>query len=132
MNLFDTDSNITDEQLHPKYKLIKDNLMGSGERIILQQWIDGMVDRDNKMLHEFQTTFYSCFWEFYLHACFKEAGFVLNQTHNRPDFIIETPTKIYVEAVVANIKDKGRPESERNMSDLYGYVYSAEESIRLL
>lgn len=118
MNLFVTDNNITDEQFHPKYKLIKDDPMGSGERIILQQWVDGMVDRDNKMLHEFQTTFHSCFWEFYLHACFKEAGFVLNQTHNRPDFIIEAPTKIYVEAVVSNIKDKGRPESDRNMFDL--------------
>lgn len=118
MNLFDTDDNISDEQLHPKYKMIKDDPMGGGERIILQQWVDGMVDRDNKMLYEFKTTFHSCFWEFYLYACFQEAGFALNQTHNRPDFIIESPIKIYVEAVVANIKDKGRPESDRNMFDL--------------
>ena len=118
MDLFDIDNNIPENQLHTKYKLIKDDPMGSGERIILQNWVDGMVDRDNKMLYEFKTTFHSCFWEFYLYACFMEAGFVLNQTYNRPDFIIETPTQFYVEAVVANIKDKGRPESDRNMFDL--------------
>lgn len=118
MDLFEIDNNIPENQLHTKYKLIKDDPMGSGERIILQHWVDGMVDRDNKMLYEFKTTFHSCFWEFYLYACFMETGFALNQTYNRPDFIIETPTQFYVESVVANIKDKGRLESDRNMFDL--------------
>ena len=48
----------------------------------------------------------------FLYAYFMESEFVLNQTYNRPDFIIEIPTQFYVEAVVANMKDKGRPESD--------------------
>ena len=104
--------------MHYKYKTIKDNPMGVGERNILQGWVDGLVDRDNKMVQEFQKTFHSSFWEFYLFACFKEAGFRLNQQYNRPDFIIEAPNKFVVEAVVANIKNKGRQEAERNLDDL--------------
>ena len=65
MDLFDIDNNIPENQLHTKYKLIKDDPMGSGEEIIFQHWVDGMVDRDNKMLNEFKTTFHSCFWEFF-------------------------------------------------------------------
>lgn len=56
MELFDTDNNIPENQLHTKYKLIKDDSMGNGERIILQHWVDEMVDRDNKMTYEFKTT----------------------------------------------------------------------------
>lgn len=59
MDLFDTDNNILVNQLHTKYKLIKDDSMKSGERIIFQHWVDGMVDGDNKMLYEFKTTFHS-------------------------------------------------------------------------
>lgn len=84
----------------------------------LQQWVDGLVDRDYKMVQEFQKTFHASYWEFYLFACFKEAGFVFEQSHNRPDFMIKAPYEVNVEAVVANIKSQGRPESNRGMEDL--------------
>lgn len=118
MELFKKINKVKEEQMHPKYRFIKDNLVGKGEREILQAWVDGLVDRDNKMIEEFQRSFHSCFWEFYLYACFIEAGFDLNQQHNRPDFIIEAPHKFYVEAVVSNIKNHGRPETDRNLNDL--------------
>lgn len=63
------------------------------------------MDRDYKMVQEFQKTFHSSFWEFYLYACFKESGFILDQSHNRPDFMIKELYEINVEAVVANIKN---------------------------
>lgn len=118
MDLFKIKGDISTDKYHKKYKIIRDNPVGMGERAIIQDWVDGMIDRDNKMVYEFKTTFHSCFWEFYLHACFKELGFQLDQSYNRPDFIIKSPVVFYVEAVVANIKDKGRPESDRNMLDL--------------
>lgn len=118
MNLFDSIKNVREEQWHTKFKILKDNPFGEGERNILQQWVDGLVDRDHKMVQEFQKTFHASFWEFYLYACFKEAGFTLNQSHNRPDFMIKAPYELNVEAVVANIKNQGRPESDRRLEDL--------------
>lgn len=89
-----------------------------GHRDIIQGWVKSFVDRDNKIIKEFQTTFHSSFWEFYLYALFKELNFELDQTHDRPDFIIKKPEEIYVEAVVSNIKSNGVPESQRDMEDI--------------
>ena len=106
------------EKLHPKYETIKNHLFLTGEYDILKDWIDGFEDRDNKIVYEFQTTFHSSFWEFYLFAVFKEAGFEIDFTKNRPDFIINKPQKFYVEAVVANIKKDGLKEEQRTLSDI--------------
>lgn len=107
MNLFETIKNVSEEQWHTKFKILKDDPFGKGERSILQQWVEGLEDRDHKMVQEFQKTFHASFWEFYLYACFKEAGFTLDQSHNRPDFMIKAPCEFNVEAVVANIKKQG-------------------------
>lgn len=74
------------------------------------------------MLIEFQTTFHSCFWEFYLYALFGQMGFTLNQSYNRPDFIIERPHQLYIEAVVANISKCGSNESQRNAENILSMV----------
>ena len=118
MDLFEPLKKVSEDQWHTKFKLLKEDPYGEGERVILQRWVEGLVDRDYKMVQEFQKTFHASFWEFYLYACFKEAGFVLDQTHNRPDFMIKAPYEFNVEAVVANIKNQGRPESDRGMEDL--------------
>lgn len=118
MDLFEPIKKVSEDQWHTKFKLLKEDPCGEGERAILQQWVDGLVDRDYKMVQEFQKTFHASYWEFYLFACFKKAGFVLEQSHNRPDFMIKAPYEVNVEAVVANIKSQGRPESNRGMEDL--------------
>ena len=118
MNLFDSIKNDSEEQWHTKFKILKEDPGGEGERFIIQQWVEGLVDRDRKMVKEFQKTFHGSFWEFYLYACFKEAGFILDQSHNRPDFMVKAPYEFNVEAVVANIKSQGRPEADRGLEDL--------------
>ena len=118
MNVFETVKGVSESQLHVKFKQLRDDPYCIGEKTILQQWVDGLKDRDHKMLHEFQTTFHASFWEFYLYACFKEAGFILDQNHNRPDFMIQAPYEVNIEAVVANIRNNGRSESDRNLNDL--------------
>ena len=118
MDLFEPLKKVSKDQWHTKFKLLKEDPYGEGERAILQRWVKGLVDRDYKMVQEFQKTFHASFWEFYLYACFKEAGFVLEQSHNRPDFMIKAPYAVNVEAVVANIKNQGRPESDRGLEDL--------------
>lgn len=109
-------------KLHDKYKLIKDNLQFTGEQEVLKDWIDGFVDRDKKIIKEFQESFHSSFWEFYLFAVFKEAGFKVDFTKNRPDFIIDKPQKLYVEAVVANIKKDGKKEEKRTLEDILSMI----------
>ncbi len=118
LKLFEKLPDILDEKLHSKFKLLlKPEFYRHRE--IIQGWVEGFVDRDNKIIKEFQTTFHSSFWEFYLFALFKELNFELDQTHDRPDFIIKAPEEIYIEAVVPEINDKtGIPESMRDMDDI--------------
>lgn len=113
---------IKESKLHPKYKTIRDCLNFTGEQEVLKDWIDGFIDRDNKIVKQFQESFHSTFWEFYLFAVFKEAGFEIDFTKNRPDFIITKPKKLYIEAVVANIKKYGKKEEERTLKDILSMV----------
>ncbi|MBX9298397.1 hypothetical protein K5M33_16300 [Chromobacterium vaccinii] len=121
MNLFENLA-IDEEKLHNKYLTIRNNLAITGEQSILSDWISGFEDRDNKIVKEFQTTFHSAFWEFYLYALFKEAEFQVDFSKNRPDFIIKNPSKIYIEAVVANIKQGGAQEEKRQFSDILSMI----------
>lgn len=105
------------EKLHPKFVLLN-GLMLANEREILMSWTDGFVDRDNKIVKQFQTTFHSSFWEFYLHHFFKEQRFSVDYSHARPDFIVTAPEKFYVEAVVANVKETGRQKATRGLEDI--------------
>ena len=121
LNLFE-DLKIQDEKIHAKFKMIKNHLKLTGEHLILNDWITGFQDRDNKIVKEFQTTFHSAFWEFYLYALSKEAGFEIDFSKNRPDFIIKAPIKFYIEAVVANIKQSGQQEDERTLVDILSMI----------
>lgn len=121
LNLFE-DLKIPDEKLHTKFKIIKTHLGLTGEHLILNDWVTGFQDRDNKIVKEFQTTFHSAFWEFYLYALSKEAGFEIDFSKNRPDFIIKKPIKFYIEAVVANIKQSGKQEAERTLPDILSMI----------
>lgn len=118
VDIFGKVKKVNEEQWHIKFKLLKEDPYGEGEREILRQWVEGLIDRDHKMVQEFQKTFHASFWEFYLYSCFKESGFILDQSHNRPDFMIKAPYEVNVEAVVANIKNEGRAESNRGLEDL--------------
>lgn len=119
LNIFQKLKKLDDDQLHNKFKLLLDFSL-KGERDILTSWTEGFVDRDNKIVEEFQRNFHSAFWEFYLHAVFKEAGLEIDFSKDRPDFVITSPYKINVEAVVANIKQGGREEADRDLNDILG------------
>lgn len=85
-----------------------------GEREVVQGWAAGFPDRDNKFVHEFQTSFNSSFWEIYLHGLFKEHGFEMDWSHPSPDFHLAAPNGgIIVEAVTANAAAGATPEWEK-------------------
>lgn len=122
LDLFKSIDGISEEDLHPKFKLLRDKYFYKQEKKILQAWTDGFIDRDNKIIKEFQTTFHSSFWEFYLFSVFNELGLKIDFTKDRPDFIISEPEKIYIEAVVSNIKKEGRGEETRNCDDVSSMI----------
>lgn len=116
-----SDTSDDDEKFHTKYRLLSNHHLAMGQRQILQEWADGFVDRDGKALYEFQTTFHSMFWEFYIHQVLKEMGEKIDFSKNRPDFIVQNPDgshKMYIEAVVSQIKRGGREEEARSNNDL--------------
>src|SRR5690606_15670267 len=72
------------------------------------------VDRDNKFVEQFQTTFNSCFWELYLNAVLGNLGFSIDYSYNTPDFIAHKKSQtIIIEAVTTNNPDSGTPEHDR-------------------
>ena len=117
MDIFSKINGLEESKQHPKFKLLNNNVQMISEKRILENWTSGMIDKDGKMVREFQETFHSSFWEFFLYRLFQDASFTLDQSHQMPDFIIKAPSDMYVEAVISNIKDGGRPESERTIED---------------
>lgn len=118
MNFFEIDKNLDVERLHSKFNALNDRYEYAGAKEVISSWGRDFFDRDNKAKKEFQTTFHSTFWELYLHSALKEMNFKISEKHNRPDFIVETPTEIYIEAVVSEIKKDGTPEKLRSIEDV--------------
>lgn len=118
LDLFSTLDDVSEDRLHPKFKFLRDSPLLRREREVLISWTEGFLDRDNKIVKEFQTTFHSSFWEFYLHEVFKTSGLRIDFSKDRPDFIIDSPFQLYSEAVVSNIKATGRKEKERGLDDI--------------
>ena len=116
MNLF---LPVVDEsRMHPHFKSIYSNPIYQPQREVVSEWVNGFVDRDNKFVYEFQTTFNSSFWELYLFAIFKQFGFSINMEHNRPDFLLSKDTDSFVvEAVVANEAQGMDPEYYEDYRD---------------
>jgi hypothetical protein len=117
MDIFKEIRGVRVDKLHYKFKLLRDEPYYSGARRIVEGWAEDFHDRDKKIAVEFQTSFHSALWELYLHAVLRHVGFDALEKYNRPDFVIHHPEELYVEAVVSEIKDGGRPERERTLED---------------
>jgi hypothetical protein len=113
------DIGLEPKKLHSKFTLLNRPMLAA-ERKIVASWVEGFIDRDNKIVQEFQTTFHSAFWELYLHRFFQELDFIIDYSHQRPDFLVTSPEKFYVEAVTANIKKGGRKEG--NLDDILDHL----------
>lgn len=123
MKLFSAINGLSDDKQHDKFKFLRDEVQLIHEKMLLSSYTNGLVDRDHKMVREFQETFHSTYWEIILYQlCVEQAGFVLDQTHPFPDFIIKKPIEFYIEAVVANIKQTGAKENERTLYDQFSML----------
>lgn len=98
-------------------------------RNYLNGWTEGFVDRDGKLVKEFQTTFNSTFWELYLFNVFKKWQMAVDFSHPYPDFVINAPHKVAVEAVIASNAADGVPEWEREYDN--ANLPTTEEIVRV-
>lgn len=115
--LFDEVKGLSDDKKHEKFKMLRDEIQLLSEKQLLCSYTNGLMDRDHKMVRQFQETFHSTYWEIVIYQLCLEAGFSLDQSHPFPDFIIKSPSEFYIEAVVANIKQTGIPENKRTLED---------------
>ena len=56
---------IQEEKYHNHFRVLLSE-SAAPVRKTLSSWADGFLDRDNKFIKEFQSTFNSSFWELYL------------------------------------------------------------------
>lgn len=106
------------DKLHHNFKSIRND---ESIKNVLQKWEEGFIDRDNKFVKEFQTTFNSSFWELYLNALLRSLNFNIDFSYNRPDFCVSKDGKeIVIEAVISNNPSNGIPEHDKisGMKDL--------------
>lgn len=122
LDLFEHRNDITPDVLHNKFKLLRNEPLLHLERDVITEWTSGFADRDGKLVKEFQTTFHSSLWEFYLFAVLKELDLSVDFSKNRPDFIVSGNVEFYMEAVVSEIKKGGRSEGTRNENDVFSML----------
>jgi len=105
------------DALHPlTAMLMSDRYLA--ERALLERWASGMIDRDNKFVIEFQTTFDSCFWELYLNAALQEWRLRPDYRFSSPDFVIPGPSPLCIEATVAGPEANGMKPYGYRLEDL--------------
>lgn len=109
---------VKEEDLHPNFNALKKQQHHTETLKTIQSWTEGFVDRDNKIIQEFQKTFNSSFWEFYLNAAFRDLGFEIDFTHDRPDFLLKkSGLSISAEATIASHPDGAQPEWVKNYDE---------------
>jgi hypothetical protein len=107
---------VAPEKLHPNFvKTLHSN--AEGIRRVLSGWAEGFVDRDNKFVIEFQTTYNSPFWELYLFAVLRQLNIAVDFTKMAPDFVAVTQP-LAVEAVIASHAQGDLPEWQKTFEDL--------------
>ena len=129
MDLFDY-SKLKENELHPNFRNIIQESRAN-ERETLNKWIEGFKDRDNKFVHEFQTTFNSSFWEIYCFAILKELNYICDFSYSRPDFVLKRDNRIefFCECTVSNAPQNGIEEYD--IEEKLNPKMSIEESLDL-
>jgi hypothetical protein len=89
MSLFDPVA--SESKLGESFRRVRDEKGFAPARQMLDEVFAAMGDRDGNFVEQFQTTgFDARTWELYLYAAFAEAGYSLDQSHEVPDFILDS------------------------------------------
>jgi hypothetical protein len=94
----------SEADLHPSFRNMRDSPIWTPARGVLRDLFNDFSDPDGNFVEQFQTTgFDARTFEIYLFALFKEAGFSVDRSKPRPDFMLQKDgERITVEAVTAN------------------------------
>ena len=102
---------------HPNFRALRETYT-EFDRQVVSEWAEGFVDRDDKFVNEFQTTFNSCFWELYLFASLKEFGLAVDFSVSSPDFLVSGPCPPFcLEGTTANSAEEEPKEWESKASE---------------
>ena len=100
---------VNEDKQHDIFKLLINPALYA-ERNVITDWASGFIDRDNKFVKEFQTTFESSFLELYLNKILKVDDVELNFSHHAPDFVCKkSGVNFCIEATIANPEQDGLP-----------------------
>ncbi len=100
---------VAPDRYHPNFDRIK-TINNPYDQALFSHWATGFIDRDGKLVKEFQTTFNSTFWEIYLHAVLKHQGCTLDFSNYAPDFVVTGPIPFTMEATIASNAQGTLPE----------------------
>jgi hypothetical protein len=91
-------------RLDPRFVLVAEHPSQAPARAMARRVYAEHVDRDGNFVEQFQTTgFDQRTWELFLFAYLLDAGFAIDRTHNRPDFVSEKDSQaVVIEATTAN------------------------------
>ncbi|KQY88267.1 hypothetical protein [Pelomonas sp. Root1444] len=105
----------------------------AAERAVFSQWAQGFIDRDNKFVKEFQTSFEPCLWELYLYASLKEMALPVDFSHHAPDFVVRGPAPFAMEATIAAPPAGGKPPVGWTQDDIPQDLnqFNVEASLRI-
>ena len=85
---------------HPAFRMLLED-RHAAERDVLTAWSSGFLDRDGKFVQQFQMTFESGLWELYLNAALAMWQMKPDMSMASPDFVVDRPTKLCIEATIA-------------------------------
>lgn len=117
---------------HHVFQMLRDDRFAP-EREVLDAWGEGFRDRDGKFVQQFQMTFESGLWELYLNAALACWGLKPNMSFASPDFVVEHPIQLCIEATVAEPPLGGEGPIGYDVSDIpddFG-EFNAQASIRI-
>jgi hypothetical protein len=118
------------EKLHRNFRSTLDPV-AAGVRAVLSEWAAGFVDRDNKFVREFQTTYNSAFWELYLFAVLKHLGIKVNFSCDSPDFVCANHP-IAIEAVIASHAQDDPPDWEKMLATVTNEDLAARKKASII
>lgn len=95
-------------RMHPVFAMLLQPQYAP-EREVLRHWAQGFEDRDGKFVQEFQLSFESSFWELYLHAALRSWGLSPDMSIHSPDFVVQRPKRLVIEAAIAAPPAGGPP-----------------------
>lgn len=114
-------------EIHSKVSFLLEDYYEE-ERNLLSEMFEGFVDRDHKVVNQFQETFHSTFWEIYLYSVLKKCNFEIDWSHEHPDFIVTAPNRFYIEAVTSNKRLNKEHDYQNGMGGAWEITKSYKDS----